>query len=366
MSKKINVGPVSLVCLILAVLVASAAMWGGLEVFLPTGSATYAKASPGLPSTEGTLLALDSQKGTVALISLTSGATSGTILIGKGHRSLVVAPIGYRAISCQSGPPQAEGDSLTLINIPQRKISWRMPLGAYRGLHDPVWLDDRHVAVASHRPPAILVVDTVEQRVEQTLTRGSREGETFTLSRKGQTVYTASSGAKGLTVLDLRQKMATVAPSIPPSDSIAIAPDGETLWLSDSRSGTVATVDTATLGLRKTFPSHGSPLSIAVTRDSEHALVSHPGSGEIAFLSSWSEKEVKRLRVARPPSRPGARSRSSSIVVHPYSDYAYASFAASGGIAVLNLQNQTLAGSLECAKGVDSLAYTPFEALPGM
>lgn len=354
-SRKINVGPVSLGAIAAMVVGGSAVMWGGLELFGGGPAPSYAKASsdPSLPRLEGSLLTLNRTEGTVSLISLTDGETVRKLSIGPGHREIAISRSGLRAVSYYDGKVAGEGDALTVVNVVKLNLRRRLPLGEYGGAHSAVWIDNDRVAFVSDAKHAVATMSTVTGKVQAVLPLGAGTGQRLALSKDGRKLYVTAPEARTLTVIDLAHGNRTrTLRGLPACDSIALSTDGSTLWLGSRRDQTVTAVDTQEFRLMNSAPTPRPVTGLTATPDSDTLVAAYEESGVIATLDAWTKQETHRIT---------AGAGTPDIFVHPTGRCAYVTESTTGQIAVIDLEKPRVVARVASGEGVNDLEYTPYQ-----
>jgi DNA-binding beta-propeller fold protein YncE len=92
----------------------------------------------------------------------------------------------------------------------------------------------------------------------------------------------------------------------------------------------------------------GPPIRVKFTPDGKRALVSDPQAGQLIVIDAATRKELKRLDLGQ-----GAV----GILIAPDGRRAYVATSATGKVHAVNLEDLSVAGSVETGKGPDGLGW---------
>src|SRR5687768_9380285 len=95
----------------------------------------------------GTLLVLNKSDDTMSLIDLASNEVRATLPTGDGPHEVAVSSDGKTAVVTNYGDNASPGKTLTVIDVPAKKVLRTIDLGSYSRPHGIVWLQGDEVAV---------------------------------------------------------------------------------------------------------------------------------------------------------------------------------------------------------------------------
>ena len=123
------------------------------------------------------------------------------------------------------------------------------------------------------------------------------------ISPDGKTLYASDPTGKSLVVLDLAAggKRAVVALKDVPR-GLAISGDGRTLYVAQRRSGTVAVIDAAKKTVTSQIPVGKAPEAVAVADKSKRLYVCNQGVHTVSVVDLAGGKAIKEIPVVREPS----------------------------------------------------------------
>jgi YVTN family beta-propeller protein len=312
---------------------------------------------------------LNKAEATASLIDLGTGAVAATLPTGQGPHEVAVSPDGRLALACNYGGQQP-GSSLTLIDVPGAAVVKTIELGQHRRPHGVQWLPDgKRAAVTAEGSKSLLIVDVEAGTVTDALPTGQEVSHMVVLQPDGARAFVANLGSGSVTAFDLaaKQSAGTVQTGAG-AEGIEITPDGRQLWVTNREADTISVLDPATLQIVKTLKSSSFPIRAAVTPDGRHVLVSNAKSGQLAVFDTASGQQVHTIAMAMEAVSEqdsllnfGKSPVPIGIEVHPGGKRAYVANAAADAIAVVDLEQWKVIGTLKAGREPDGMAYSPLK-----
>lgn len=324
------------------------------------------------PAGADTLIVLNKAESTASLVDLATGSLKASVPTGAWPHEAAVSPDGRLAVITNYGGKEP-GNSLTVLDVPGARVAKTIDLGEHRRPHGVEWLPDgRHVAVTAERSRALLLVDVEQGRLSAVLATDQEVSHMVALGRDGARAYVANIGSGSVTALDLEAKtrLATV-PTGEGAEGIALTPDGGQLWVTNREAETVSVLDPGPLKLIATLESKGFPIRATATPDGRHVLVSNARSGEVAVFDTSERKLARTIALDLKPAggegrmmggRFGQSPVPIGIEVPPDGRRAYIACSAADAVAILDLQEWKVVGTLPAGKEPDGMAWSPLEA----
>jgi YVTN family beta-propeller protein len=316
-----------------------------------------------------TLIVLNKAEATASLIDLNSGAIKATITTGQGPHEAATSPDGKHVLVTNYGNAQAAGSSLTLIDVPNAKVVKTIDLGNYQKPHGVRWLRDGKTAlVTAEAQKALLIVDVFGGAVQDAIQTDQTVSHMVAISPDEQRAFVANIGSGNVTVVDLgKRKAVRNIVTGPGAEGIDITPNGKQVWVTNREADTVIVIDSDRLDVIASLPTKSFPIRAKATPNGKHVLVSNARSGEIAVFDTESLKEVQRIQIPLEAGaaegrlfgdRFGASSVPIGIVIHPDGKRAYVANSNADAVAILDLQEWKVAGTLKAGKEPDGMAYS--------
>jgi DNA-binding beta-propeller fold protein YncE len=136
-----------------------------------------------LHAQSGTLVVLNKSDNTASLINLQSKETVAVIATGNGPHEVAVSPDGKIAVVCNYGTGQAPGNSLTVIDLANKKRVKDADLREYRRPHGIEWMKGtQNVVVTVEGNKAVVVVNVETGNVESVIETGQSVSHMVVLS----------------------------------------------------------------------------------------------------------------------------------------------------------------------------------------
>jgi YVTN family beta-propeller protein len=241
----------------------------------------------------GTLLVLNKSDDTMSFIDLASIEVRATLPTGDGPHEVAVSSDGKTAVVTNYGDTNHPGKTLTVVDVPGKKVLRTIDLGTYSRPHGIVWLQGDEVAVTVEGSKALLVVGVNDGKVKHAIPTDQVGTHMVAVSPKHRRAFTANIGSGSTTVIDLasHQRVADVATG-KGAEGIAVAPDGSEVWVTNREANTVSIIDPATLKITATLEPGKMPIRVKFTPDGTRALVSNAVSGDVAIFDAVTRKKI--------------------------------------------------------------------------
>lgn len=246
----------------------------------------------------GTLIVLNKSEHTASLIDTASKKVVSTVATGTGPHEVAVSSNGKTAVVANYGGQGKPGNSLTVIDVPNKKAIKTIELGEYMMPHGIVWLKGNLVCVTAERNKALLIVDVKAGKVIQAIETGQNISHMVALTPNGKYAFIANIGSGSATVIDLKtNKHVTDITTGAGAEGIDVSPDGKEVWVTNRAANTVSVIDTASLKVVVTIESKDFPIRSKFSPDGKYVLVSNARSGDVAVFDAKTRKELKRIKM---------------------------------------------------------------------
>jgi YVTN family beta-propeller protein len=216
---------------------------------------------------------------------------------------------------------EMSGD-LTVVDLDSRRVIGRIALGKRpRGIVASP--DGRLLYIALSGSPAagpgvdestlpppdraadgIAVFDVASGRVERVL-RGVPDPETIAVSPDGRSLYVASEDSGRLFEFDARSGAVRGSLAVGGEpEGTAASPDGRLVYATSEEDGVVAVVETATRRLRARIPVGARPRSAVFSADGRRAFVPGEGDATVTAIDVAADRAAGVTRLGGPGIRP--------------------------------------------------------------
>ncbi len=303
------------------------------------------------------LVVTNKQESTASIISLADGRTVATLPTGQGPHEVAVSADGKLAVVTDYGA-QVSGTTLTVIDVPGRRVLATHAFGGHERPHGAAFLpDNRTVVVTAERGGAVVLVDALTGEVKGEKTVGQNLGHMVALSPDARWAYTANIQPGTLSIVDLHGDAAPAIVKVGTmTEAIAASPDGKTVWLGSNNTGKVYVVDVAARLVVDSVQTSGFPYRIAFTPDSRIAIVTNPQSDEIWLIDARTREKKSRVVASSPAGGGGGPF---GLIVSPAGDRAWVTMANTGQVAELDIAAARLTRWMATGAGPDGIGYAP-------
>lgn len=317
----------------------------------------------------GTLLVANKSEATVSLVDAASRAVRATVPTGEGPHEVAVSPDGRAALVANYGARQP-GSTLTVIDVPGRRVARTIELAPHRRPHGLAFLPGGERAlVTAEESRALLVVDLARGVVERALPTGAEVSHMVVASTDGARAYVANIGSGSVTAFDLGsgERLSEIRTGRG-AEGLALAPDGKELWVTNRDDDTVSVIDAAALRVVATLAAPDFPIRAEVTPGGLRVLVSCAGSGDLAVFDRARRVLERRVSLPAPAGttegklfggRFGASSVPIGIEIAPDGSRAWIAHASADVVSEVDLERFTRTGELRAGREPDGMAFSP-------
>jgi len=318
-----------------------------------------------------TLVVLNKAEASVTLLNPRTGEADATIAVGDGPHEAATSPDGRSVVVCNYGARSA-GSTLSVIDLPARRVERTIDLGANPRPHGIRFLDDRRVVVTTEASRRILIVDVEAGEVVRELGTDQDASHMVDVSRDGERAFVANIGPGTVSVVNLHSgEVEKILETGAGAEGIFAHPTKDEIWVTNRSADTVSVVDANTLEITATIPCGVFPIRVAITPDGAHALVSCARSGEVAVFDAETHEQVARISMQATAVDQRERDRRLfgdqfgespvpiGILIEPDGTRAYVANTNADVVSVLDLTDWTLAGRLTAGAEPDGMAWSP-------
>ncbi len=305
------------------------------------------------PVTAQTLVVLNKTDATAQLFDAPTGTLLATLPTGNGPHEVAVAPDGSLAVVADYGGSAGPGRTLTVIDIPARRVVRTIALERVRP-HGIVFLrDNRTVVVTAEQDSLIVTVDVVAGKVVSERATGDLMGHMVAISPDEQTAYVANIRPGTLSIVSRSGTTPPVTLKVgSQTEAINLAPDGKTVWLGSNNTGKVYLVDPSGPRVIDSIQTQGFPYRIAFTPDGRTALVSNPEADRIQVIDVATRTIRRSIPLA-------AGSRPFGMVLDPTATHLWVTLSGADQVVEVELASGTIRRTLSTGKVPDGVGMGP-------
>lgn len=206
----------------------------------------------------------------------------------------------------------------------------------------PISTTNGAVFVSSPSSGKITMLDGISLKK---LTEFPTEGTPCGMACAEGKLYIADQGKSRILILDPKKRQFLGQIDLPPKSApkgLAAVPNGQLLYVSESATGVIDVIETATgKVLLKTHVAAG-PSRIAITPNGKTLAVLNVPAGQLTLISTLNQKVIGVVPVGAMPS---------AIAISKDSAYAYVSNRASNSITIVDIARKQSVGTMKTGAG---------------
>jgi len=194
-------------------------------------------------------------------------------------------------------------NDIVVVNTATNKIEATITVGS-RPVGLAISADGSRVYVTNSDPTAnsVSVINTTTNVVIATIPVGTSQGGVI-LSPDGSKLYVVNTGSNSVLVISTVSN--TITQTIPVGTypfGISTTPDGSKLYITNSQANTVSVVNTATNTVIATIPVGTDPFGVDVSPDGAQAYVANNGTNTVSIINTATNTVSKVLQTGQGPS----------------------------------------------------------------
>ncbi len=305
----------------------------------------------------GTLVVTNKTPSTATIIDVASGAVLATLPTGDGPHEVVITQDGSVAVVTDYGARVA-GNSLTVIDVPGKRIARTISLGEYHRPHGIAFLPgDTLAAVTSETNRAVLIVDVRSGVIIRAISTAQMGSHMLAVTGDGRRAWTGNIGSNTVSELDLTTGVALRTIGVPAQpEAINVTPDGRQVWVGSNATGTVSEVNAATGMVTPVATGLGWPYRVLYSPDTSLVLLPDLRGETLRFVDRKSHRELARLGLTGKAPQ--------GITFAPDGRTAFLSFSATGKVAVIDITTRAVTAEINAGQTPDGVAYTTRRIAP--
>lgn len=301
---------------------------------------------------KGTIVVTNKTPATATIIDVASGKTLATLPTGQGPHEVVMTRDGRVAVVSDYGAQGPGGNTLTIIDVPGRKVTRTIDLGQYRRPHGMVFLPgDSLVAVTSEATGNVVIVNFREGAVRRAVPTTQNGSHMVAVVANGSRMYTGNIGSNTVSELNVATgELVRTFPVPPQPEAINVTPDGAEVWVGSNATGKVSVVDPKTGNVTTAAEGVSWPYRVLYTPDLKLTFLPDLRNEELRVLDRASRKELARLTF--PNGGP------QGITITPDGKYVFQSLSKEARVAIIDVATRKVVGHLAAGETPDGVAYT--------
>ena len=298
----------------------------------------------------GTLIVTNKSVSTATIIDVGSGRILATLPTGNGpHEVALSSDASTAVVTDYSGEP---GRTLTVIDVPGKRVVRTIDLGEHRRPHGIVYLPgDSLVAVTSEASGHVVLVNIPAGQIRRAVPTRQAGSHMVGVTADGRLGYTGNMGSNTVSELDLRSGEYVRQWDVPTTpEAINVTKDGSEVWVGSNQTGKISVLKPATGTVTTAAEGFGWPYRVLFTPDEKTVLLPDLRKEELRFVDRATHREIGKL------SFPGGGPQ--GITITPDGKYALESLSRQAKVVVIDMATRAVVGHFEVGEAPDGIAYT--------
>ena len=303
------------------------------------------------PGVTGTLVVTNKSPATATIIDVQSGRILATLPTGNGPHEVVISSDGATAVVTDYGAQEA-GKTLTVIDVPGKKVVRTIDLGEYRRPHGIVVLPgDPLVAVTSETNRAVVTVDVRRGTVVRVAKTDQAGSHMVGVTADGLRGYTGDIGSNTVTELDMVSGAVLRRFDVPAQpEAINVTADGREVWVGSNATGKVSAIDVASGKVTTAAEGLSWPYRVLFSPDLSTVMLPDYRGNTLRFVDRASKRELGRLTWS------GAGPQ--GVTLGADGRHLFVSLSAEGRVAIVDVAKREVIGHVGAGETPDGVAWT--------
>lgn len=253
----------------------------------------------------GTLLVVNKAEGSVTLLRSPGFEPILSLPAGKNPHEIALSPEGLRALVSNYGTRENPGSSLTLLDLSTLRPAATIDLPPGSRPHGLAWARPDQALVTAEGLDALLVVNVPERRVERRIPLGKDVSHMVAARRDGSAAWVTSIGSGTVSEIDLRNgsDRVTHAEAGAGAEGLALVRDGEELWVANRDAGTISVFSVMPLRKQAEIEVGGFPIRVESDNRRGRVYVTLARDDALVVLDVAERKVLERIAFDVPPLR---------------------------------------------------------------
>jgi len=302
----------------------------------------------------GTLITTNKGAASASLVDLATGRMLIELPTGTGPHEVAATRDGRIAVVSDYGAPGAGGNTLTVIDVPGRRVVRTVDLGSYTRPHGIAFMPgDTLIAVTSETTGNVVLVRVADGAVVRAIPTGQNTSHMLAITGDARTIWTGNIRSNTVSELDVSRGTAVRTLPVPPQpEAITVSLAGDEVWVGSNTEGVVSVLSTRDGVVETAARGLGWPYRILITPDQRHALIPDYRGGVLRILDRASRAERGRIALTGGPQ---------GITVTPDSKTAFVALSQEDRVAIIDLESLTIAGYVPAGSQPDGVAFSRLE-----
>lgn len=306
------------------------------------------------------LIVLNKSDHEAALVDPQTNQVVAKIPTGKGPHEVAVSPDGKFAYVSNYGAygvfregeqrRTEPGNTITVIDLKERKVKQTYDLGGYRSPHGiRVSRDGKTVWVTCEGLQAVVEIDTVEGKIRRAFKTNQQTSHMVVPTKDEKKLYVSNIGSGSVSVIDRAETKVANITTAAGTEGIDLAPSGKEVWVTNRGANTISVIDTATDKVVESFDSGGKmPIRVKFTPNGKEAWVSNAQSNNVTVFDAATRKLLATVEVGQMPV---------GIQMSPDGKRAYVANTNANLITIIDVPARKVLGTFATGTEPDGMAW---------
>ncbi len=239
------------------------------------------------------------------LVKLPTGLGPHEVAVSPDGRTAYVSNFGrYSVYPAGDTAHDKAGNTITVIDLVDRKVKTTFDLGTHTGPHGMVVSHDgKLIWATTETPQAVLELDSSSGKILHVWNTTQDRSHMIVATPNEMKFYVTNTVSGSVSVIDRSTGEAKVISTGPGTEGIAISPDGKEVWAGSRLDDKIEIISTATDKIVATFPSGGKgPKRMDFTPDGTQVWVTNPASNQTTVFDARGRELIATLVLSKSPS----------------------------------------------------------------
>jgi DNA-binding beta-propeller fold protein YncE len=297
---------------------------------------------------QGMLVVVNKSDNSISFIELETQKIINTLPTGKGPHELIVSEDGKWAVSTNF----VGGDSLTVFDLVQQKVTRTINLDKYPSPHGIKFLKDQtRVAFTSGKSQHLVIANIHTGEVLTAINTQQETTHMLAISYKQDVAYTTNIRSNSISKISLENNILLKQISTEEMpEAINISADGKHLWYGANKEGLVTVLDTQSEQALAQFSDFNFPYRVLFSHDEKVAIVPDFRLHRVRFFDAKTFKELGSLALEDNAGPQG-------IALHPHLDIAFLSLNLKNKIVAIDIASREIIAEYPTGNNPDGLGF---------
>jgi YVTN family beta-propeller protein len=239
------------------------------------------------------------------LVKLPTGRGPHEVALSPDGRTAYVSNFGrYSVYPAGDTAHDKAGDTITVVDLVDRKVKTTFDLGTHTGPHGMVASHDGKILwVTSETPQSVLELDSATGKILHAWNTNQVRSHMIVVTPDEKKFYVTNTVSGSVSVIDRGTGEVKIVSTGPGTEGIAISPDGKEVWAASRIDAKIAIISTAGDAIVASFPSGGKgPKRMEFTPDGAQVWVTNASSDQTTVFDARNRELLARLTLSKAPS----------------------------------------------------------------